>query len=41
MRVSVESDRPARHRHAVVFCCDDNYLPYAAFAAPPSLPLPA
>ena len=33
MRVSVESDRPARHRHAVVFCCDDNYLPYAAFAA--------
>ncbi|MGR3465327.1 glycosyltransferase family 8 protein [Limimaricola sp.] len=33
MDVRVESDRPARHRHAVVFCCDDNYLPYAAFAA--------
>ncbi len=33
MEVSVESDRAARNRRAVVFCCDDNYLPYAAFAA--------
>ena len=24
---------PARSRHAVVFCCDGNYLPYALFAA--------
>lgn len=33
MDVRVDSDVAARHRKAVVFCCDDNYLPYAAFAA--------
>ncbi len=33
MTVTCRSDRPARSRHAVAFCCDANYLPYAAFAA--------
>lgn len=33
MEVRVDSDVAARHRKAVAFCCDDNYLPYAAFAA--------
>ncbi len=33
MTVTCRSDGPARSRHAVAFCCDANYLPYAAFAA--------
>ncbi|MFN3664298.1 glycosyltransferase family 8 protein [Yoonia sp.] len=28
----VAENRPAKSRHAVVFCCDANYLPYAALA---------
>lgn len=28
----VMSSRPAKARHAVILCCDDNYLPYAAMA---------
>ncbi|WP_110813694.1 glycosyltransferase family 8 protein [Pseudoroseicyclus aestuarii] len=27
------ADRPARHRRAIAFCADANYLPYALFAA--------
>ena len=27
------SNRPARYRKAVMFCCDQNYLPFAAHAA--------
>ena len=33
MMPDVQSDRPARHRRAVALCCDDRYLPYAAFVA--------
>ncbi|WP_322891531.1 MULTISPECIES: glycosyltransferase family 8 protein [unclassified Yoonia] len=28
----IAENRPAKSRHAVVFCCDENYLPYAALA---------
>lgn len=31
MRVS--ATQPAKHRHAIVLCCDQNYLPYALNAA--------
>lgn len=31
--LSIDASRPARFRQAVIFCCDDNYLPYALFAA--------
>lgn len=32
MGMTCTSDRPARHRRAVVFACDEGYLPYALFA---------
>ncbi len=28
----IAENRPAKSRHAVVFCCDEKYLPYAALA---------
>lgn len=28
----IAENRPARSRHAVIFCCDANYLPFAALA---------
>lgn len=31
--LQVTTDRPAAHRKAVMFCCDQNYLVYAAHAA--------
>lgn len=33
MLINKQSNRPASARSAVVFCCDENYLPYALFAA--------
>lgn len=33
MQTAAASTQPATSRHAVVFCCDANYLPYALFAA--------
>ncbi|WP_444667731.1 glycosyltransferase family 8 protein [Cereibacter changlensis] len=33
MAVTVEASRPATSRQAVVFCCDENYYPYALSAA--------
>lgn len=32
-RVTVNASAPARHRKAVIFCCDQTYLVYAAHAA--------
>jgi lipopolysaccharide biosynthesis glycosyltransferase len=32
-RIRLKADRPARYRKAIVFCCDDNYLPFATHAA--------
>lgn len=31
--LGVTANRPAQHRKAIVFCCDQNYLPFAAHAA--------
>ena len=31
--LSVTSDQPAAHRQAIMFCCDQNYVVYAAHAA--------
>lgn len=33
MSVTMSSSRPARGRYAAAFCADENYLPYALFAA--------
>ena len=33
MGLSIDASRPARFRQAVIFCCDETYLPYALFAA--------
>ncbi|WP_406871059.1 glycosyltransferase family 8 protein [Thioclava sp. 'Guangxiensis'] len=33
MTIKVNANRPATHRKAIIFCCDNGYLPYAALAA--------
>lgn len=33
MTLALDSDRPAGARRAVAFCCDERFLPFAAFAA--------
>lgn len=32
-KVGLDANRPAGFRKAIVFCCDENYLPFAAHAA--------
>jgi lipopolysaccharide biosynthesis glycosyltransferase len=31
-KTKLKSSRPAKFRHAIVLCCDENYLPFALFA---------
>ncbi|PFG65187.1 glycosyl transferase family 8 [Thioclava sp. ES.031] len=33
MEINLACSKPAQHRSAIAFCCDDAYLPYAAHAA--------
>ncbi|WP_232621675.1 glycosyltransferase family 8 protein [Thioclava electrotropha] len=33
MEINLACSKPAQHRKAIAFCCDDAYLPYAAHAA--------
>lgn len=33
MAITAQSNRPAKHGRAVVFCCDDRFLPYSLHAA--------